>query len=382
MQYRPFGRLDWKTSVLGFGIMRLPVIGEDQGRIDEEASLNMVRHAIDRGVNYIDTAYPYHDGHSEAFVGRLLQDGYRQKVKLATKMPSWLIRSADDFDRYFDEQLERLQTDRVDLYLLHTLNRTYWPRLNDLGVLGWAEKAMADGRIGHLGFSFHDDFEIFRDIVDAYGHWSFCQIQYNYMDTEYQAGTRGLKYAAARGLAVVVMEPLRGGLLTRKPPLAAADLWAGVRQQRTLADWALQWLWNQPEVAVVLSGMSTLDQVRENLQSAHNARPGSLTPDELTLIDRVRAVYRKRCPIDCTQCKYCLPCPQGVDIPSNLEYYNDAVMYDDIKAASTWYQGQKEAERADRCTACGECESLCPQGIAIPQWLAKTHALLGAKTVD
>jgi uncharacterized protein len=382
MQYRAFGRLDWKTSVLGFGIMRLPVIAEDQGRIDEEPSLHMVRHAIDQGVNYIDTGYPYHDGHSEAFVGRLLQDGYRQKVKLATKMPSWLIKSAADFDRYFDEQLERLQTECIDLYLLHALNREYWPRLNELGVLGWAEKAMADGRIGHLGFSFHDDFELFRDIVDAYDHWSFCQIQYNYMDTEFQAGTRGLAYAAARGLAVVVMEPLRGGRLTRKPPAAAVELWAGASQKRTLADWALQWLWNQPEVSVVLSGMSTLDQVQENLDSAHRARSGSLRPDELALIDRVRTVYRERCPIDCTQCKYCLPCPHGVNIPRNLEYYNDAVMYEDVKTARNWYQEQKDAERADRCNACGECESLCPQDIAIREWLEKAHALLGTKAAD
>ena len=196
MEYRPFGKLDWKGSILGFGAMRLPIIGGKMAAIDEEQSEQMVRYAVEHGVNYVDTAFPYHEGQSELCIGRILKGGHRDRVKLATKLPSWLIQSPADFDRYLDLQLERLQTGRIDFYLLHGLNRTYWPRVRDMGVLNWAEHAIADGRIGHLGFSFHDDFPAFKEIVDGYDCWTMCQIQYNYMDVKFQAGTAGLRYAA------------------------------------------------------------------------------------------------------------------------------------------------------------------------------------------
>ena len=324
----------------------------------------------------MDTAWPYHREQSEPFVGRVLQDGYRQKVKLATKLPCWLVKSADDFDRYLDAQLARLQTDVIDFYLLHSLDADGWGKVRDLGVLPWAERALADGRIGYLGFSFHDAFEVFKGIVDAYDGWTFCQIQYNYMDVEYQAGTRGLKYAADKGLAVVVMEPLRGGRLVR-PPDAVAALWASAPRPRTPADWALQWLWNQPEVSLVLSGMSTMQQVEENLASADRSGPGTLTADELALIDRVREAYRALSPVPCTDCKYCLPCPNGVDIPEILRIYNEAQMFD-VPTARMFYSWMDKEHRADQCIECGECEAKCPQHIAIPDWLKKAHELLAA----
>jgi predicted aldo/keto reductase-like oxidoreductase len=377
MQYRTFGKLDWQPSALGFGAMRLPTIDDDPSKIDEAEATHMVRYAIDQGVNYVDTAYPYHRQASEPFLGRALQDGYREQVKLATKMPVWLIESANDFDRYLDEQLERLQTDHIDFYLLHGLSQARWPTIRDLNVFGWAEGAIADGRIRHLGFSFHDEYKVFEEIVDASDLWTFCQIQYNYMDIEYQAGTKGLKYAADKGLAVVVMEPIRGGRLAKKIPPTVQEIWDGAGIQRTPAEWALQWVWNQPEVSLLLSGMSTMEQVEQNLDTAGQSGPGILTGAELALYGRVREEYEKLCPIPCTDCKYCLPCPSGVNIPRVFDVYNDLMMYGDENRAQMVYNHfMKEDERANLCIDCGECLEKCPQMIEIPDWLARAHELL------
>jgi hypothetical protein len=356
--------------------MRLPVIDGDHSKINEPQATRMLRYAIDHGVNYVDTAYSYHHGTSEAFVGRALQDGYRQRVKLATKLPSWLVKASEDFDRYLNEQLGRLQIETIDFYLLHGLDEQSWHKLCDLNVLKWAEKAMADGRIGHLGFSFHDRYQVFQEIVDAYDQWTFCQIQYNYMDEEHQAGTKGVKYAADKGLAVVVMEPIRGGQLARNLPQAVMELFDSAARKRTPADRALQWVWNHPQVSLVLSGMSTLEQVKQNVASASQSGPGTLRADELALIARVRDKYRELCPIPCTQCQYCLPCPSGVNIPRVLEIYNEAIMYNDRNRARALYHWLKEEERADTCTQCAQCEELCPQEIEIVEWLAQAHQLL------
>ncbi len=376
MQYRSFGRLDWRPSALGFGLMRLPVIDNQPGRIDEPLATRMVRYAIDNGVNYVDTAYPYHGGQSESFAGRALQHGYRDRVKLATKLPSWLIKTADDLSRYLDEQLERLQTDHIDFYLLHALNQHNWPKLRDLGVLAWAERMMTQGCIHHLGFSFHDNLATFKEIIDAYENWTFCQIQYNYMDIDYQAGVQGLRYAAEKGLGVVIMEPLRGGQLSKTPPERVADLWADAAQPRTPADWALQWVWSQPEVSLLLSGMSTMQHVTENIASADHSDVGLLTDEELALIGDVRDAYRRLTPIPCTNCGYCMPCPNDVSIPRVFEIYNSAVMYDDEAGAQRSYTFLNEENRADACVECRACEERCPQGIAIADWLKKAHAVL------
>jgi predicted aldo/keto reductase-like oxidoreductase len=376
MQYRTFGRLDWKPSALGFGAMRLPTIDGDPARIDEPEATRMIRFAIDQGVNYVDTAYPYHEGASEPFLGRALQEGYRQRIRLATKLPCWHVDSAADFDRLLDEQLERLQTDHIDFYLLHGLNAESWAKVRDLGVLRWAEKALADGRFRHLGFSFHDWLEVFKEIVDASTLWLFCQIQYNFMDVTYQAGTEGLKYAASKGLAVVIMEPLRGGLLARNVPPAAQAIWDSASRKRATADWALQWVWNHPEVSVVLSGMSAMEQVEQNIASASQSGPGRLSDAELALFDTVREKYRELGRVPCTDCRYCLPCPHGVNIPRVFEIYNEARIYGDEEAARGAYAWLDEAERADVCEGCGECLEKCPQGIEIPDWLARAHELL------
>jgi hypothetical protein len=374
MHYRRFGELDWKASALGFGCMRLPTENGKED-IDEAQATEMLRYAIDNGVNYVDTAYPYHGGNSEPFVGRALQDGYREKVRVATKMPSWKIEGREDFDRYLNEQLERLQTEHVDFYLLHALREDSWHKLRNLDVLDWAEGAIEDGRVGHLGFSFHDDYEVFKEIVDAYD-WTFCQIQYNYMDLENQAGTRGLKYAASRGLAVVIMEPLLGGKLV-DPPESVQEIWNQSPTTRSPADWALQWLWHQPEVSVVLSGMSTMDHVVENVTSADRSRTGILTADELTIIERVREKYEELCPIPCTQCGYCMPCPNELDIPRNFEIYNQLAIYDADEWAQWAYDELAEEKRASSCIACLECEDKCPQAIPISDWMVHVHEVLG-----
>ncbi len=377
MRYRKFGSLDYDVSVLGFGAMRLPIIGKDSSHVDESEAIKMIRHAIDHGVNYVDTAYTYHEKHGEIVVGKALQNGYREKVKLATKLPAWLVETPDDFDRFLDEQLEKLQTDHIDFYLLHTLNAIFWSRLRDWEVLNWAEGAIADGRIHHLGFSFHDDFEVFKDIVDAYDRWTFCQIQYNYMDIEYQAGTKGLQYAAHKGLAVVIMEPLRGGQLTNKIPKSVAELWESATVRRTPADWALQWIWNHPEVSVILSGMSTMQHVIENLDNAEHSGVGMLSKEELILIDKVRGEYRRLVPVPCTNCKYCMPCPNGVEIAAILEYYNDAIIYDNPGAPRFLYRNLSKDKQAASCVECFECEEKCPQGIPISEYLKEAHDWLG-----
>jgi hypothetical protein len=379
MKYRKFGHLDWEVAVLGFGAMRLPTIGNDPSHVDEPQAIEMIRYAIDHGVNYLDTAYPYHEKQSEIVVGKALLNGYREKVKLATKLPSWLVESPDDFDRFLDEQLEKLQTDYIDFYLLHALNSTRWPKLRDWEVLNWAESALADGRIQYLGFSFHDDYTVFKDIVNATDRWTFCQIQYNFMDIEYQAGIKGLQHAADKGLAVVIMEPLRGGQLTTKIPKSVAELWESANIRRTPADWALQWIWNHSEVSVTLSGMSTMQHVIENLDSADRSGAGILTDDELILIDNVREEYRRLAPVPCTNCKYCMPCPNSVEIAAIFEYYNESIIYDNPRASRSLYGSLSEDEQADNCVECFECEEKCPQGIPISEYLKKAHTWLNKK---
>ena len=373
MEYRTFGRLDWKPSALGFGAMRLPTLDGDHGRIDEPAATEMLRTAIDAGVNYIDTACVYHHGQSEPFLGRALQGGYRERVKLATKL-SHILKTEDEFNDYLDKQLAALRTDRIDFYLLHGLNRRSWEV--EEASLPWLERAVMDGRIGHIGFSFHDDLATFKRIVDAYD-WTFCQIMYNYMDIDDQAGTEGLRYAASQGLAVVVMEPLRGGGLVAPLPASIEQLWTSSQAQRTPAEWALQWVWDHPEVSLVLSGMSTPAQVDENVASAARSVSSPLTTDDLALIARVREAYRKLIRVPCSNCRYCQPCPQGVAIPRIFRLYNDLAMYgNEAWIRMQYFEHTPESMRAPSCVACGKCEEACPQQIPIIEKLREAHNAL------
>lgn len=377
MQYRKFGKLDWQTSALGFGCMRLPTLDGKSGNIDQVKTDEMIHTAIEAGVNYFDTAYVYHDQMSEVALGKSLQGGYRERVKIATKSPIWLIKESADFDRLLDEQLKRLQTDTIDFYLLHALNRESWEKIQKLDLLRRAEAAKADGRIRYIGFSFHDNLETFKQIVDGYDAWDFCQIQYNYMDTTVQAGTEGLQYAASKGLAIIIMEPLLGGKLALDLP-ATRPLWESAAQKRKPADWALQWLWNQPEVSLVLSGMSTLEQVQENIRSANVSGTGVLSAADVELVARVCDVVNGLGPIPCTRCEYCLPCPNGVNIPRNFDVYNRIAMYDALDDCRNEYtRWIPDDEKAAVCIQCDECLPKCPQQIQISAWLPAVEEVLG-----
>jgi len=369
MKYRKFGSTGWQVSALGFGAMRLPTIGDDFSKIDEAEAIKMIRYAIDHGVNYVDTAYPYHQGKSEGLVGKALQDGYRKNVRLATKMPTWLINSQQDMDKCLEEQLSRLNTN-IDFYLFHGLGKERWEKLKGLGAIDWAEKKIKEGKFKYLGFSFHDDYDVFRDIVDDYKNWTLCQIQYNYADEQCQAGKKGLQYAASKGLAVVAMEPVAGGRLALQPAKPIRDLFEKADVKRTQAEWALQWVWNQPEVSLALSGMSSMQQVMENVSSAERSGPNTLAKKELDFINLVAQKYKQLGFIDCSSCKYCQPCPEGVDIPSIFGLVNEFYVKSMSDEVRTKYRETVAPEhQAKRCGKCGKCEELCPQHLPIRKLL-------------
>ncbi|SCG86593.1 aldo/keto reductase [Methanobacterium congolense] len=365
MLYRELGSTGEKVSILGFGAMRLPTLDGQDAKIDFEKTKELVRYAVDCGVNYIDTAHPYHSGESERVLGEVLKDGYREKVHLATKLPSWKIQTREDMDFYLEEQMKRLQTDQIDFYLLHSLKKDYWENLSSLGVLEFLDDAVADGRIKYTGFSFHDEIDLFFEIIDSY-NWDVCQVQYNLVDENYQAGIDGIRYASSQGIGVIVMEPMRGGALVNEVPREVQEIWDEAPVRRTPAEWALRFLWDKKCISTVLSGMNTFEQLEENLKIGEAGLPDSLTDDELDLVREVRRVYHQRMKVLCTECGYCMPCPDGVNIPGNFRYFNSAHMYGDVENARMNYYGLlTEKERASNCTQCGECEWICPQMIDI-----------------
>lgn len=372
MQYRDFGKTGIKTSLLGFGAMRLPILNSDESQIDEEKAIEMIRYSIDHGVNYVDTAYPYHRGNSEKVVGKALEDGYRERVFLATKSPVWQVEKYEDFDRFLDEQLKKLQTDHVDMYLMHALNKERWQKIKDLRFFEFFEMAKKQGKIRFAGFSFHDKYPIFKEIVDGYD-WDFCQIQLNYMDINYQAGLNGLKYASSKKLPIVIMEPLKGGKLA-KLPNRAKEILKRNGKNWSAVEWSLRWLGNFPQISVILSGMSTIEQVKENIQIMNQVTPNNLTHDDLELIEETRKTLESFAVINCTECGYCMPCPNGVNIPGNFRLYNETIMFEDIEGGMgtyRWFESQKMS--ASFCIECNECLSKCPQKLEIPSLLKKVH---------
>ena len=377
MQYRKSGKLDFKVSALGFGCMRLPIIGKDSSKIKEKEAIRMIRYAIDNGVNYIDTAYGYHEGKSEVLVGKALKNGYREKIKLADKLPVYLIDSKTSPDKILNQQLKRLNLDYIDFYLLHGINKDTWDKSKQIDIISWLEKKQKDGKIKHIAFSFHDDFDVFKEIVDAYGKWAFAQIQYNYLDINFQAGIKGLKYAASKGLGIVIMEPLKGGKLASDLPKQIKSKFQSYDKKRNPADFALQWLWNQKEISTVLSGMSTIKQVKENIKSADKSEINSLSKKELNLIEKVRKEFEKLYPIPCTKCNYCMPCPNGVNIPYNFDLYNDFKAFKNLGSVKWRYLGLPDQKKAKSCIKCGRCEKLCPQKIEIMKWLKEVEKELG-----
>ncbi|OGP61760.1 MAG: aldo/keto reductase [Deltaproteobacteria bacterium RBG_13_47_9] len=385
MLYRKLGKSGFNVSILGFGAMRLPIQGGSQSPVDrfnpnklvdEEETIKMIEYAIGQGVNYFDTAYIYHGGKSEPALGKALK-GYRNQVMLATKLPVMQATKREDFDRFLDEQLKRLDTNYLDVYLLHGLRREAWSKMKGLGVLKFLDQIQADGRARYVGFSFHDDVRIFKEIVDGYD-WMLCQIQYNYYDEHYQAGREGLIYAVSKGLGVVVMEPLRGGKLTDPIPEEIQAIWDSAEVKRTPAEWGLRWVWNHPEVSIVLSGMSSMSQVIENIKLANDGNSNSLSRKELSIIDQVKETYKKMLKIDCTGCAYCMPCETGVNIPANFSMYNDRFVFKTATEVSSIFYNTllPPEQKASNCAECGECEEKCPQHIKIKDGMKAVHQAL------
>lgn len=374
MQYVPFGSLNFDVSRLGFGAMRLPTVTRDDGKTvpDAPRAVALIRSAIDGGVNYVDTAYPYHGGESEKVVGQALKDGYRERVKLATKLPCWAVNTREDMDRLLDEQLGKLQVSYVDFYLLHALSRDRWEKMKSLGVLEFLDSAVKNGRIRYPSFSFHDEYPVFEDIIQSYD-WQMAQIQFNYLDINHQAGLKGMALANKRGVPVVVMEPLRGGSLAA--PIADIQaLLDAYPQKHSAVDWAFRYVGDFPAVATILSGMSDVNQVSDNLRIFEDVKVGGLSEADKALIDSLRETYRKRMPIGCTGCRYCLPCPQGVAIPGLFRAYNEANMFDQLGQFPRRYEEfARDQKDAGNCVQCGLCEDQCPQHLPIRDWLQTVH---------
>lgn len=380
MLYRKFPAIpDIEVSALGLGCMRLPTT-PDGSAIDEAAANAVLTLALDSGINYIDTAWPYHKGESEPWLGKALADlGARDRVYLATKAPTWLVKGKADWESYLSRQLERLRTDHIDFYLVHALNAARWKTVLETDGLAFLEKARADGRIGHIGFSFHDSLDAFKTIVDGYRGWEFCQVQYNYIDEETQAGSEGIAYAASRGLGVIVMEPLRGGALA-SGPAEVLSAFAAYGKPRTPAEWALRHVLDRQEVVTALSGMGALSQVAENAGVASSACPNSMTADERSVVAAARSAFTARMAVPCTACGYCQPCPSGVAISDCFGLWNEGLMFDTLAKSQRQYAEGPAAggHGAAACVECGACLPKCPQGIDIPKRLKDADAALSS----
>ncbi len=372
MKYRDFPAANRKVSTLGMGCMRMPTTNEEGHPIDRPAAIALIRHLIDGGVSYVDTAYPYHDGASEGLVGEALKDGYRERVTLATKLPSWLIEKHEDMEKYLDTQLERLGVEYIDVYLAHALDAERFEKLCNLGLFEFMDSMVKKGKIRYPGFSFHDEADVFKKIVDSYD-WKVAQVQMNLLDEFHQATMDGVRYAADKGIRIVVMEPVRGGSLVKTVPDEIHALYESAVPGRSAAEWAFRWLIDKPEFMTILSGMSDLNQADDNLRIFDSADVGCLSEAEKETLEKVRKAYEARIRVGCTGCEYCMPCPQGIQIPKIFRSYDTASMFGDFTNFKRQYNEMEV--HADSCVGCESCVSACPQHFKtpIPEMLQKIH---------
>lgn len=369
METRNFKKLGIDVSLLGFGCMRFPV-GSD-GKINRPLAEKMLDKAIASGVNYIDTAYPYHDGESELFVGEALKKYPRDSFYLATKLPVWFVNTVEDVDKYFNEQLKKLQTDHFDFYLMHAMNKDSWEKQEKLGTVKRLEELKAEGKIRFLGFSFHDDYDTFEKII-SYRDWDFCQIQLNYMDIDEQAGMKGYKLAEEKGIPLTIMEPVKGGSLASFSQ-DIMDVFNSVRPGKSAASFALRYVATLPNILTVLSGMSTMEQVEDNLDTFNNFVP--MDEKEYQAIDKIKDIMNSRIQNGCTGCRYCMPCPFGVDIPGNFSVWNRLHVYQNFGTVKWQWEGMKKDNKTpDFCRECGKCEKACPQHLSIREDLKRVRA--------
>ncbi|MEG0470364.1 MAG: aldo/keto reductase [Longicatena sp.] len=367
MEYRVLNE-NYKPSLLGFGCMRFPL--DKDGKIDEVEAERMLDHAIVNGVNYIDTAFPYHGGDSEPFVGRVLKKYERSSYYLTTKMPLWNVETLEEAKAMFENQLKRLDVDYVDFYLLHAMDKEKWEKAKALGVVAYCEELKAQGKIRNLGFSFHDEYEVFEEML-TYRTWDFCQIQYNYIDTDIQAGDKGYELTEKMGVPVIIMEPIKGGSLSFLPEDVACKF-TDYAPDKSISSWALRWVGSKPNVKVILSGMSTFAQVEDNLRTFDQFQP--LHAEEEMLVKEVAKTIKERTMNGCTGCEYCMPCPFGVQIPKNFKIWNEYSKYRNQPAThKAYFDTMQEQERAANCQQCGKCETLCPQQIHIREDLKQMH---------
>ncbi|GAA0742709.1 aldo/keto reductase [Clostridium oceanicum] len=373
MQYRTMPNSNEKLSVLGYGCMRLPtrIGGEASSLIDKQKALKQIRYAIDNGVNYLDTAYPYHLGASESFLGEyVLKDGYREKVNIATKLPCFTINKKESIEEIFNKQLKKLQVDYIDYYLLHALDGKTWDKMVSFGIIDFMDKIRKEGKVRHMGFSFHGTRDDFKRIVDSY-NWEFAQVQFNILDENFQAGIEGIEYAHSKGLGIIVMEPLRGGSLVGKIPQEVGKLYDSAKIKRNPVDWALRWIWNHPAVTLILSGMNNEDHIKENIKIASESLPNGLTDTEINILNDVRNKYHELMKVGCTGCAYCMPCPAGINIPGTFKSLNNYHMFSKFgaKMSHMIYAGVQtkdgKSHWTSSCLDCGKCEKACPQGIKI-----------------
>ncbi len=381
MQYRKLGKTNLNVSALGLGCMRLPDAEGVAARgksPDLAMTTRLVEQVLEKGVNYFDTAYPYHDGKSEAILGQALATTKaRKNVCIATKIPASHLQKPETWTALFEEQCANLCTDYVDVYLVHAMNETRWQQFKENGGLEFFSRLKSEGKVRYLGFSFHDSLPVFMDVLEGFT-WDMCQLQFNYMDRHYQAGLAGLAEATKRGLGVISMEPLKGGALARRPPEAIQAVWDATNRNYSPAEWALRWVLDHAGLSCALSGMHNATELAENVRVASEHMPDSLTPEDLSAIDKVTAIYTERQKVNCTACRYCMPCPAGVDIPNTFGLYNSYSLFGDTRLAYLHYNiiAKGNNTLASNCVACGQCESECPHGVPIIQSLQEAHEVL------